>query len=55
MTLHVLPQETWSPSRRRFFAWAGLAGATQALLFLVQHGVAPYFFFVSLRLTRSSA
>lgn len=28
MTLHVLPLESWSPSRRRFFAWAGLAGAT---------------------------
>lgn len=31
MTLHVLPDETWSPSRRRFFAWAGLAGATIAV------------------------
>jgi Icc protein len=31
MTLHVLPSDTWSPSRRRFFAWAGLAGATIAV------------------------
>lgn len=30
MTLHVLPPNSWSPSRRRFFAWAGLAGATIA-------------------------
>ena len=27
MTLHLLPAEASSPSRRRFFVWAGLAGA----------------------------
>ena len=30
MTLHVLPPDHRNPSRRRFFAWAGLAGATIA-------------------------
>src|SRR6202012_3438355 len=32
-----------------------LTRAAQPLFFLVQHGVAPYFFFVSFRPTRSSA
>jgi len=34
---------------------ARLARTTQTLFFLVQHGVAPYFFLVSLMTTRSSA
>lgn len=31
MTFHLLPANSWSPTRRRFFAWAGLAGATIAV------------------------
>ncbi len=31
MTLHILPDEPLSPSRRRFFAWAGLAGVSIAI------------------------